>query len=75
MTKVLKSVYGLTSTGPQTGSDGPDIFSAVGVPKTPEGTGTRNNLFLEWSLLGTGNGNREHVGLGSVCPPHETPGG
>ena len=39
----------------------PREFS-VGCSQTPEGTGTGNNLFPEWSVVGTGNGNREQVG-------------
>ena len=34
-----------------------------------------NNLFSEWSVVGTGNGNREHVGHGSVQSPREAAGG
>jgi len=47
----------------------------LGVPQTPEETGTGNNLFSEWSVVGTGNGNREHVGHGSVWSPCEAAGG
>ena len=47
----------------------------VGVPQTPEGTGTGINLFLKWSGAGTGNENREHLGRGSVWSSHEATGG
>jgi len=42
--------------------------SALGVPQTPERTGTGNNLFPEWGVVGTGNGNREHASHSFLCP-------
>jgi len=49
--------------------------SALGVPQTPEGKGTGNKLFPEWSVVGTGNRNREQVGHGSVWSLREAAGG
>ena len=48
-------------------------FPALGALQTPEGTETGNNLFPEWSVVGTGNGNREHVGHSSVLSPARPP--
>jgi len=46
-------------------------FLVVGVPQTLQGTGTGDNMFPEWSLVGTGNGNRKHARYGSVWSPRE----
>jgi len=51
------------------------ITAALGVPQTLEGTGTGNNLFHEWSVVGTWNGNREQVCHCTVWSPRKTTGG
>ena len=39
----------------------------MGVAKTPEGTGTGNKLFPEWSVGETGDGNWDHGSVWSPC--------